>query len=96
MQVDSNGIVLELPENGGVYTVGRDDERHVVTIQSPVSGGFRYQFDVDNAVWMSDEDSHNILELLVSVLHDDCALTLTVLCMQLRELIVVCHGCPTF
>merc|ERR1712072_1159851 len=35
----------------------------IVTLNSPFSGGYQYHYHSDNEVWMSDEDSHNILEL---------------------------------
>jgi len=78
VQVESGSLTIELPKNGGVYTLEQNTENAVVTMVSPFSGGYTYAFDTDNSCWMSDKDAHNILELLM------------------RELFVVCNGCPAF
>jgi frataxin-like iron-binding protein CyaY len=50
---------------GGIYTIWQDDEAQSVHLKSPFSGYFMYRFDAENGCWMSEKESHNILELLL-------------------------------
>ena len=66
-------MIVQLPDNqlggqvtgGGVYTIWRDDEQRCVHLKSPFSGYYMYHFDTENGCWMSDKESHNLLELLL-------------------------------
>lgn len=60
---EENTIIVNVQKIGN-YIIKKDAEQQLISLQSPISGLFKYKFDFDNEHWIDEKDGHIMDELL--------------------------------